>query len=72
MSLVANTPAQLHTSVCGIYRWPDRFMQVKPGPYYSIIVKYEVVKLMNMIEGSKWDHAVAVVDDFGNLVGVPA
>lgn len=72
MSIIVSDPATIHTTVCGIYRWPNKFMQLKPGPYYSIIAGMDVLNLVRMDTESQFTHPVAVVDDFGNLVGVPA
>lgn len=76
MSIIISDSATIHTTVCGIYRWPSKIMEVKSGPYYSIIAAMDVMRLLDMSDfpGRPYYsvHAVAVVDDFGNLVGVPA
>lgn len=73
MSIIVSDPATIHTTVCGIYRWPSKIMQIKPGPYYSVIASMDVMRLLDMNEGPyRSVHAAAVVDDFGSLVGVPA
>lgn len=75
MSIIISDPATIHTTVCGIYRWPSKLMEIKPGPYYSIIATMDVMSLLEMNEYGRpyySVHAIAVVDDFGMLVGVPS
>lgn len=76
MSIIISDPSTIHTAVCGIYRWPSKLMEIKPGPFYSVIASMDVMRLLDLSDCHKRPyysiHAAAVVDDFGNLVGVPA
>lgn len=73
MSIIVSDSATIHTTVCGIYRWPSKLMEIKPWPFYSVIANMDVMQVINMNDHPYYSvHSVAVVDDFGNLVGVPA
>lgn len=63
------------TTVCTINRWPDPIFKPRPGLYYVIarVAVMDLLKLASM-DGmyGGYSHPFAVVDDFGDLVGVPA
>lgn len=62
------------TNVCTIRRWPAPIYSVRPGVYF-IIAKEAVLDLLaiSFRDGvfGGFSHPVAVMDDFGDLVGVP-
>lgn len=74
MSVKHVFPDSIVTDVCHMHRWPHPIHQVRPGTYFVIATR-AVLDLLNMADPNRFllgfMHPTAVVDDFGNLVGVP-
>lgn len=65
---------RIHTNVCSISRWPEDVYRHPAGTYMVIAVRGVLdLLLLHSRDGtySGFTHPAAVVDDFGNLVGVP-
>ena len=68
-------PDCIVTDVCTMNRWPDKIYKVRPGVYYVISsCAFLDLLALSTRDGTygSYRHPVAVVDDFGDLVGVPA
>lgn len=65
-------PNRIFTQVCSIVRWPEDVYRHRPGTYMLVATRavLDYVKLTQM-DWAGLIHPTAVVDDFGNLVGVP-
>lgn len=66
------TPNSIYTSICSIVRWPHDLHRNRPGTY-MVVADLDVLRLIRMDKSNDhvFQHPSAVVDDFGNLVGVP-
>lgn len=66
---------RIWTDVCSIQRWPDAIYRSRPGTY-TVISTHSVLELLKLASRNGtyggYMHPTAVVDDFGDLVGVPA
>lgn len=75
MSVKHVFPDVIMTDVCHMYRWPDPIFRARPGAYF-VIATSAVLELLGMADPHRlllgFMHPTAVVDDFGDLVGVPA
>lgn len=67
------TTSCIYTPVCSIMRWPAKAFGARPGTY-AVIADVEVLRFIRMNKNiaEVFMHPIAVVDDFGDLVGVPA
>lgn len=72
MSIAFISPNSIHTTLCSITRWPDAVFRNRPGTY-MVIANLEVLRFIRMDKSldAVWSHPSAVMDDFGDLVGVP-